>query len=754
MPGEICHSAATCIPLDRTMILAQTQHSQMQSLRPGITTHSMWGSHSPVSMTSPISDDNITPDTYRCECKSGYKGDGKNSCIDINECLENLKPCGENTICINTQGSYTCQCRTNYVNRSGASLKVGKCTLNECANPSLNDCAADSICTDTEAGFECKCKDGFSGNGKICTEVNECSGAMNVCVENAECVDKIGGINCVCKKGYTGDGYSKCSDLNECSDQVNPACPGENTLCTNSVGSFSCSCQPGFKYSNSLPSKQCIDINECATSTDNCHADAVCTNNSGSFTCQCKDGFTGNGNICNDINECAAPVSPCTNPAQKCINLPGSYQCGCPEGHSGPDPITNKCTDIDECEDPKACHNLATCENTIGAYKCTCKPGFMGNGKTWCGDINECNKPNACPGISKCTNTVGSFKCACPPGYRGQAHNCQDINECNATGANAKCPAPATCKNLPGKFQCMCPTGFTWSESQNKCLDIDECEWMQTKPWNPPCDKLAGICTNNEGGYDCKCKKGFRGDGKECLDIDECEKETSCPGKNNLCINEPGTFTCRQLTCPPSVFADVALVVDTHTQIGPYNLKFVQEFSKAIVDQLEVASNGTYLSITAYSGEKVTPLYFLSDTAIRGKEVALQAVSRIKHVGYGIRIEKALSFLLNFSFLPAMGRRTDKKGIAILLASQKTDSQQALKFLEPALRKAEKPYSEGGKDLTFLAVGVKDAVEDELMMVTGQNKDNVIMAGDWKDLPKAVPKVMEALCDITGFNDE
>ena len=35
--------------------------------------------------------------------------------------------------------------------------------------------------------------------------------------------------------------------------------------------------------------------------------------------------------------------------------------------------------DIDEClSDP--CHSNATCNNTDGSFKCTCNPGYSGNG--------------------------------------------------------------------------------------------------------------------------------------------------------------------------------------------------------------------------------------------------------------------------------------------------------------------------------------------------------------------------------------
>ena len=37
--------------------------------------------------------------------------------------------------------------------------------------------------------------------------------------------------------------------------------------------------------------------------------------------------------------------------------------------------------DIDECiASPSVCHVNAQCTNTIGSYRCTCKPGYSGNG--------------------------------------------------------------------------------------------------------------------------------------------------------------------------------------------------------------------------------------------------------------------------------------------------------------------------------------------------------------------------------------
>ena len=43
-------------------------------------------------------------------------------------------------------------------------------------------------------------------------------------------------------------------------------------------------------------------------------------------------------------------------------------------------------SDIDECKDnTNDCSKDATCNNTIGSFECTCKPGFTGDGSTCIG---------------------------------------------------------------------------------------------------------------------------------------------------------------------------------------------------------------------------------------------------------------------------------------------------------------------------------------------------------------------------------
>uniref|UniRef100_A0A915BBN9 Papilin n=1 Tax=Parascaris univalens TaxID=6257 RepID=A0A915BBN9_PARUN len=49
----------------------------------------------------------------RCQCVNGFYGDGKR-CEDINECFGDTERCAENAYCVNTIGSFRCECQLGY----------------------------------------------------------------------------------------------------------------------------------------------------------------------------------------------------------------------------------------------------------------------------------------------------------------------------------------------------------------------------------------------------------------------------------------------------------------------------------------------------------------------------------------------------------------------------------------------------------------------------------------------------------------
>ena len=188
---------------------------------------------------------------------------------------------------------------------------------------------------------------------------------------------------------------------------------------------------------------------------------ADCADNLGSYTCECIDGFTGDGLICNDVNECDLHMHDCYPTNANCPNMEGTYECKCYQGYAGSGVA---CDDVDECAGGTAyCHHFADCRNTQGSFYCECRLGYEGDGFT-CVDVDECrlayarentannstdntatdntateNEANEiifrrafemCSENAKCENTVGSYSCSCPDGWEGDGFECRDIDEC------------------------------------------------------------------------------------------------------------------------------------------------------------------------------------------------------------------------------------------------------------------------------------------------------------------------------------
>ena len=105
-------------------------------------------------------------------------------------------------------------------------------------------------------------------------------------------------------------------------------------------------------------------------------------------------------------------------------------------------------------------------------------------------------------GIRGTCNTAG--KCVALPVTQAPA----DVDECAKSDTN-DCAADATCTNTKGGFTCKCKQGF--AGDGKKCTEVDECAKSDTND----CAADA-TCTNTKGGFTCKCKQGFVGDGKKC----------------------------------------------------------------------------------------------------------------------------------------------------------------------------------------------------------------------------------------------
>uniref|UniRef100_A0A673JYW9 Signal peptide, CUB and EGF-like domain-containing protein 1 n=1 Tax=Sinocyclocheilus rhinocerous TaxID=307959 RepID=A0A673JYW9_9TELE len=258
-----------------------------------------------------------TPKSFKCICKTGYKGDGKH-CEDMDEC-ENDYNGGCVHDCINIPGNYRCTCYDGFMLADDGHNCLD---VDECLD---NNGGCQQICVNTMGSYECQCKDGFflSDNQHTCIHRSNETCAVNNGGCDRTCKDTATGVRCSCPVGFTlqPDGKT-CKDIDECLEN-NGGC---DHFCRNTVGSFECSCQKGHKLLTN--ERTCQDIDECSFERT---CDHICINYPGSFECVCHKGYSLYGlTHCGDIDECSINNGSCE---YGCLNTLGSYECVCPPGH-------------------------------------------------------------------------------------------------------------------------------------------------------------------------------------------------------------------------------------------------------------------------------------------------------------------------------------------------------------------------------------------------------------------------------------
>lgn len=446
-------------------------------------------------------------------------------------------------ICINTIGSFRCECESGY-----------------------------KLARDGRTCYRDDCQQGFAYNTVtgLCEDIDECVIGTHDCYHgNQVCQNLRGGFYCTCEEGYHRNRTTMvCEDIDECARQMDTCTASQR--CENTAGSFVCRritpCGTGWTLDEKT--QECIDQNECEAGTHNCGTGYECYNIEGSFRCnpkRCPEGSRFNSatakceavvcprglrpdssSLCVDINECEALESPCRS-YQTCQNIYGSYRCidsiSCGAGYEvGRDGTS--CIDIDECKaGTHDCRGGAECINRPGSYVCSCPPGYTRVGSI-CEDKNECQYGNVCPSNSVCENTRGSFRCLCDKGFEQDgALQCRDVNECADSSICSQ-----RCTNLVGSYVCSCDIGYKLASDGRTCEDIDECR-LYSGP-----GVCAGDCINTPGSYMCSCPSGWRimGNGRSCQDIDECEERTDMCGNNEdvMCFNTRGSHRCPRVSCP------------------------------------------------------------------------------------------------------------------------------------------------------------------------------------------------------------
>ena len=374
----------------------------------------------------------------KCVCPSGYndtKGDGS-QCDDKDECAKaSDSNCGKNAKCVNKPGSFectcpapaykgdgkTCTCADGYVEKEGLCLAKdgGKCSDNlDCEHSHCQSgiCCATACamppmeCTTTE-GATCEdgktCKYPVSKDGAACDDGDACTtGSM---CNGGKCITGTGSVSCDDKNLCTDD---SCDKIIGCKNANNTATCDDSNPCT-----LNDRCTGGACGSTMLK--------DCTSANDACNK-GECDPANGN----CKKAPLADGGSCNDSNSCsvgdvckggtcAGPDSACGPNANGCTQgSPNRCMCAAQfvDKNGQCAPMNDECVNQNPCSSDANCLDLSN-TNDPNQVRCTCKPGFGGDGKT-CYTLEPC-KNNPCgEGRGTCTaGELGKYTCACAAGF-------------------------------------------------------------------------------------------------------------------------------------------------------------------------------------------------------------------------------------------------------------------------------------------------------------------------------------------------
>ncbi|MXQ97247.1 hypothetical protein E5288_WYG011676 [Bos mutus] len=211
-----------------------------------------------------------------CRCAPGFISfsgeiftDPLESCDDINECgPPSPVYCGPSADCQNTEGGYYCTCSPGYEPVSGAMIfqneSENTCRdVDECQHrPRV--CKGRSVCINTEGNYTCQCPPGLEfspEDPRHCTDVNECTSGKKPCHSSTHCLNSVGSYECRCRPGWkpiagspNGPNNTVCEDVDECSSGQHQC--HNSTVCFNTVGSHTCHCREGWEPKHGLKDKQ------------------------------------------------------------------------------------------------------------------------------------------------------------------------------------------------------------------------------------------------------------------------------------------------------------------------------------------------------------------------------------------------------------------------------------------------------------------------------------------------------------------
>ncbi|XP_055463421.1 signal peptide, CUB and EGF-like domain-containing protein 2 isoform X5 [Psammomys obesus] len=492
-----------------------------------------------------------TPTSYKCSCKAGHQGEGR-QCEDTDECDNELNG-GCVHECLNIPGNYRCTCFDGFMlaHDGHNCLDVDECLE--------NNGGCQHTCTNIMGSYECRCKDGFflSDNQHTCIHRSE---------EGLSCMNKDHGCSHICKEAPKGSvacecrpGFELAKNQRDCILTCNHGNGGCQHSCEDTAEGPECSCHP--RYRLHADGRSCLEqegtvlegtennatsvadgdkrvkrrllMETCAVNNGGC--DRTCKDTSTGVHCSCPIGFTLqlDGKTCKDIDECQTRNGGCNH---FCKNTVGSFDCSCKKGFKL---LTDEksCQDVDECSLERTCDH--SCINHPGTFACACNKGFTLYSFTHCGDTNECSVNNGgCEQV--CVNTVGGYECQCHPGYKLHWNKKDCVASCNLS-----CMVKRTEKRLRKAIRTLKKAALREQlHLQLPGMDLNVVNKSPRVPEQQ--EETCGVGQGHEESQCVSCRAGTYYDGSQ-------ERCILCP--NGTFQNEEGQVTCEPCPRPENLGA-------------------------------------------------------------------------------------------------------------------------------------------------------------------------------------------------------